>query len=135
MNKITLIGRITADPELMHTTTNTSYCSFILAVDRPYQKDKEHKADFIKCVAWCNTAELIVKYFSKGNPICVEGRMENNDYTDDKGVKHYNTLCQVERLEFIPEKIRSDRTASDTHTPIGDIGDFEEIISDGDVPF
>ena len=137
MNKITLIGRITADPELMHTTTNTSYCSFILAVDRPYQKDKEHKADFIKCVAWCNTADLIAKYFSKGSAICIEGRMENNDYTDNKDVKHYNMLCQVERMEFLPKNSTTPAAPKSTTETLalGDMGEFEEIVPDGNAPF
>lgn len=137
MNKLTIIGRLTHDTELRQTTTNTAVCTFTVAVERPFKDNKtgERKADFIKCVAWRNTAELIAKYFTKGNPICVEGRVENNDYTDKDGIKRYNTICQVERLEFIPEKFWSDRTASDTHPPIGVIGDFEEIISDGDVPF
>ena len=136
MNKITLIGRLTADPVLKQTTTTISVCTFTVAVDRPFKDNKtgERKADFIKCVAWRNTAELIAKYFSKGSPICVEGRMENNDYTDDKGVKHYNMLSQVERLEFLPEKILERQQQHQT-PPIGDISDFEEIISDGNAPF
>ena len=137
MNKITLIGRLIADPELRHTTTNTSYCRFTVATDRPYQKDKERKADFIKCVAWSNTADLIAKYLQKGSPLCIEGRMENNDYTDNKGVKCYNMLCQVERMEFIPKNSITPAAAKNTtETPaLGDIGDFEEIVPDGNVPF
>ena len=134
MNKLTIIGRLTHDPELRQTTTNTSVCTFTVAVDRPYQKNMERKADFIKCVAWRYTAEHIAKYLQKGSPLCIEGRMENNDYTDDKGVKHYNTICQVERFEFLP-KNSGEIAQHQTHTPIGDIGDFEEIISDGDAPF
>ena len=134
MNKITLIGRLTADPELRQTTANISFTSFTVAVDRPYQKDK---ADFIKCVAWRDTAGLIVKYYKKGSPICIEGHLENNDYTDNKGKKHYNMLCQVERMEFLP-KNSSTPTATENTTEtlaLGDMGDFEEIVPDGDVPF
>lgn len=134
MNKITLIGRLTSDPVLKQTTTNTCVCKFTVAVARPYQKDKERKADFIKCVAWRNTAELIAKYFTKGKPICIEGRVENNDYTDKDGIKRYNTLCQVERLEFIPKNSGATATASET-LALGDMGDFEEIVPDGNVPF
>ena len=130
MNKITLIGRLTADPELRQTT-NTSYCSFTLAVERPYKKDK---TDFIKCVVWSNTADLIAKYLQKGSPICIEGRMENNDYTDKDGIKRYNTLCQVERLEFIPKNSGATATASETPA-LGDMGEFEEIVPDGSAPF
>lgn len=137
MNKITLIGRLTDDPELKQTTTNTSYCSFTVATDRPYQKDKERKADFIKCVAWNNTADLIAKYFTKGSSICIEGRMENNNYTDNKGVKRYNMLCQVEHIEFLPKNSTTPAATKNTTETLalGDMGEFEEIISDGDVPF
>lgn len=137
MNKITLIGRLTTDPAIKQTTTNTSYCRFTVATDRPYQKDKERKADFIKCVAWSNTAELIAKYFSKGSTICIEGRMENNDYTDNKGVKQYNILCQVERMEFLPKNSTTPAAPKSTTETLalGDMGEFEEIVSDGNVPF
>ena len=132
MNKITLIGRLTADPELRQTTTNTSYCNFTLAVERPYKKDK---TDFIKCIAWRNTADLIAKYLQKGSPICIEGHMENNDYTDNKDVKHYNMLCQVERMEFLPKNSITPAATKNTTDTLGDMGDFEEIVPDGNVPF
>jgi len=137
MNKITLIGRLAADPVLRQTTTNISFTSFTLAVDRPYQKDKERKADFINCVAWRNTADLIAKYMHKGSAICIEGRLENNDYTDSKGVKHYNMLCQVERMEFLPKNSTTPAATKNTTETLalGDMGDFEEIVPDGDVPF
>ena len=134
MNKITLIGRLTADPVLSQTTTNKSYCSFTLAVERPYKKDK---TDFIKCVAWSTTADCIAKYLQKGSPICIEGRMENNNYTDNNGVKHYNMLCQVERMEFLPKNSTTPAATKNTTETLalGDMGDFEEIVPDGDVPF
>lgn len=137
MNRITLIGRLTADPELRQTTANISFTSFTVAVDRPYQKDKERKADFINCVAWRNTADLIAKYLQKGSPICIEGRLENNDYTDKVGNKHYNMLCQVERMEFLPKNSTTPAATKNTTETLalGDMGDFEEIVPDGDVPF
>lgn len=135
MNKITLIGRLTADPELRQTTTHISFTSFTIAVDRPYQKDKERKADFINCVAWRNTADLIAKYLTKGSPICIEGRLENNNYTDSKGNMHYNMLCQVEHMEFLPKNSTTPAATKNTTEVLGDMGDFEEIVPDGDVPF
>lgn len=134
MNKLTIIGRLTHDPELRQTATNTSVCTFTVAADRSF-KDSitgERKADFIKCVSWCNTAELIAKHFSKGSPILVEGSMRNNDYTDKDGIKHYNMLCQVEFMEFLPKTgVYATPAATENATDTTSIGD----ISDGDVPF
>ncbi len=134
MNKITLIGRLTADPKLSQATTNTSYCRFTLAVKHPYKKDK---TDFIKCVARITAADCIAKYLQKGSPICIEGCMENSDYTDNNGVKLYNMLCQVERMEFLPKNSTTPAATKNTTETLalGDMGDFEEIVPDGDVPF
>ena len=134
MNKITLKGRLTDDPVLQQTVNHISFTSFTVATDRPYQKDKERKADFINCIAWRNTADLIAKYMYKGSPICIEGRLENNNYTDKDGKKHYNMLCQVERMEFLPKNSAATKNTTETLT-LGDMGDFEEIVPDGDVPF
>lgn len=136
MNKITLIGRLTADPELRQTANNILFTSFTVATDRPYQKGKERKADFIKCVAWRNTGELIAKYLTKGSPICIEGRMENSAFTDNNGIKQYNMLCQVERMEFLPQNSAAVATKNTTETlALGDMGAFEEIVPESDMPF
>lgn len=147
MNKCIFIGRITADPELKQTPSNISVCRFTVAVDRPYQKDKEKEADFIPCTAWRNTAEFLAKYFSKGSPILIEGSMRNNNYTDKDGVKHYAMDCLIDKVEFLPKNSdggtspsqQSKQQASDNSAAIadaiGDLGDFEEILRNGDVPF
>ena len=74
MNRVCLLGRITADPELKQTTSGISACSFTLAVDRGFKDAKgERQTDFISCIAWRQTAEFISRYFSKGKMIIVEG--------------------------------------------------------------
>lgn len=147
MNKCIFIGRLTADPELRQTSSNIAICRITIAVDRPYQKDKEKEADFITCTAWRNTAEFLAKYFSKGSPILIEGSMRNNNYTDANGVKHYGMDCLVDKVEFLPKNSdggtspsqQAKQQASDNSATIadviGDLGDFEEILSNGDVPF
>jgi len=147
MNKCIFIGRITADPELKQTPSNISVCRFTVAVDRPYQKDKEKETDFIPCTAWRNTAEFLAKYFPKGSPILIEGSMRNNNYTDKDGVKHYTMDCLIDKVDFLPKNSdggtspsqQSKQQASDNSAAIadaiGDLGDFEEILSNGDVPF
>ncbi len=158
LNKVILMGRLVADPELRRTQNDISVCRFRIAVDRPYQKDRERQADFINCTAWRNNADFIQRYFSKGKMIIVEGSLRNNDYTDANGVKHYSMEVQADNVSFgeskgssesssfrvpddngysspAPAPVRNTMPAADDSLSIGDMGDFEEILSDGDVPF
>ncbi|MDO4975469.1 MAG: single-stranded DNA-binding protein, partial [Alphaproteobacteria bacterium] len=75
-------------------------CSFTVAVDRPKSKDGNQTADFIKCNCWNGTADMVSKYFSKGKPIMVTGRLQNNDYTDQNGIKHYSYTVLVNSVSF-----------------------------------
>ena len=152
MNKVILIGRLCADPEFRQTTSGIPVCRIRIAVNRPKQKDKEQQADFINCTAWRSTAEFIARYFSKGSKIVVEGQLRNNDYTDQNNVKHYSMDVQIENVEFGESKgtggeshpqtyqqqqPAAPRPAAPAEEPIslGDLGEFEEILSDGEVPF
>lgn len=88
MNVITLMGRMTSNPELKTTNSGTSVTSFNLAVDRSYTpKGQEKQTDFIPCVAWRNTAEFITKYFRKGQRIAVKGELQQRSYTANDGSK------------------------------------------------
>ena len=80
LNSVTLMGRLTRDPEIRYTQSNKPVCSFTLAVDR--DKDKE-QTDFIDCVAWNKTAEFVNQYFNKGKMACVRGRLQIR-YWEDK---------------------------------------------------
>ena len=137
LNKVILMGRLVRDPELNQTTSGIAVCKFTVAVNRPYQKDKEQQADFINVTAWRGTAEFVSKYFNKGSAIIVEGKLQNNDYTDKDGVKHYSMIVQADNVNFGGGKSDSNTSAETTGAPIqiGDLSEFEEILSDGDVPF
>lgn len=143
INKIILMGRLVADPELRETPSNISVCRFRIAVDRGYTSNSgEKQADFIPIIAWRQQAEFVSKYFSKGKMIIVEGALRNADYTDANGVKHYAMDVQADRVSFGETKSVSasntsttDSTKSTEPAQIGDLGEFEEILSDGDVPF
>ncbi|MBP7175659.1 MAG: single-stranded DNA-binding protein, partial [Thermoclostridium sp.] len=90
MNKVILMGRLTADPELRYTTGNIPVCRFRIAVERPFVKQgEERQADFFNVVAWRNTGEFVSRYFKKGARILLEGAVQNNNYEDNQGVKHY----------------------------------------------
>lgn len=86
MNKVIMVGRMVADPELRTTPQGITVCSFRIAVDRNIQKKGEDKkADFFNVVAWRSTGEFVSKYFNKGKPVIVEGEMTTRQYTDKNG--------------------------------------------------
>lgn len=99
MNKCVLSGRLTADPETRQTKDQTPVCSFTLAVDR-----RGEGADFISCTAFGKTAENIGKFFSKGKPIAISGRITTGSYTKNDGTKVYTTSVTVEEFDFIESK-------------------------------
>lgn len=129
INSVILMGRLTADPELRTTQSGISVCSFTVAVDR-YSKDKESKADFIRCVAWRQSAEFISRYFSKGKMIAIEGSIQVDNYTDKDGNKRQQTNVIVNKANFC-----GDKSSGSASQPGGSLDDFEEIISDGEPPF
>lgn len=89
LNKIIIMGRLTADPELRRTGTGIAVTSFTLAVDRDYSSREggEKETDFIDCVAWRNTGEFVAKHFAKGRMAIVSGRLQIRGYTDKDGNK------------------------------------------------
>ena len=144
INKVILMGRLVADPELKQTASNISVCKFTIAINRPFApKDGgEKQSDFINIVVWRNTAEFVSKYFTKGKMIIVEGTLRNNNYTDSNGVKHYTIEVHADNVSFGGDK-KDDASADQkpkqqeqqikADVPDFDLSGFEEL--DGDVPF
>lgn len=147
LNRVILMGRITQDLELKLTPSGVSVLSFSVAVDRGFVKQGEEKqADFISCVAWRQQAEFISKYFAKGRMIALEGNLRTRTYDDKNGSKHYVTEVFVDSVSFTGEaKQQSNQTSVNQSPPlpdvppetisIGNISDYEEILSDNGVPF
>ena len=104
MNKVILIGRLTADPTIRYTQSGTAVANYSLAVNRKFTKDGEREADFISCVAWNKTAEFIVNYFKKGQEMALEGRLQVRSYETDEGQKRWVTEVIVEQVEFVGSK-------------------------------
>ena len=105
MNTITLLGRLTNNPEARYTSTGKAVTLFTLAVNRPYvSQDGQREADFINCQAWGKTAEVVGNHVSKGDRLLVEGRLQIRSYTDKEGTKRYATEVVVGRVEFIENK-------------------------------
>ena len=105
LNNISLIGRLTADPELRTTPTGSSVISFCLAVQRDYVKQgEERQADFIDCVAWNQTAEIISRFMHKGSSLAVTGRLQTRVYEDREGNKRKVSEVNVQNVSFIDKK-------------------------------
>lgn len=102
LNHITIMGRLTREPELRYTGSNIPVCSFTLAVDRDYsgRDGGEKQTDFIDCVAWRQSAEFVSKYFSKGSMAVVSGRLEIREWTDRDGNKRRNAEINAEHVYF-----------------------------------
>lgn len=103
MNKVFLIGRLAADPELRQTGDGKNVTDFTIAVTRPYSgKESEVQTDWIDIVAWRHTAEFICKYFQKGSPIVVEGSIQTRVWEDKEGKKRKTVEVLAENVEFTP---------------------------------
>ena len=102
LNHITLMGRLTRDPELRYTSSNTPVASFTLAVDRDYapRDGGERQTDFIDIVAWRQTGEFVSKYFTKGQLAVVSGRLQLRDWTDRDGNKRRSAEVVAENVYF-----------------------------------
>lgn len=105
MNRVIIMGRLTADPELKTTASGVSVAAFRVAVDRDYQpKGGERQADFIPCVAWRQTAEFVSRYFQKGRMIALEGSLQSRNYEDKQGQKRTAYEVIADHVWFCGEK-------------------------------
>lgn len=131
MNKVILIGRLVADPDIRHTQSGKCVASYRLAVDRAFKSDGQPEADFISCVAWGKSGEFCQRYLHKGMKIALEGRIQTRTYDDKDGKKVYVTEVIVEHHEFCEGK-RSADSGGYAEPAQG----FTEIDDDGsDLPF
>lgn len=129
LNKIILMGRLTADPELRRTQSGTAVTGFTLAVDRPWAKDGSKATDFIDVVAWSSTAEFVTKWFSKGQLAAVCGRLQVRDWQDKQGQNRRTYEVVADEVHFAGAK--SDARQAQPITA----DDFTDCGDDGDLPF
>ena len=138
LNEIILMGRLTRDPELRYTASNTPVASFSLAVDRDFApKGEEKQTDFIDCVAWRQTGEFASKYFQKGSMAAVKGRLQIRDWQDKDGNKRRSAEVVVDNIYFCGKKESSSggeqvHSESDIRNALAIPG---EPINDGELPF
>lgn len=130
MNRVTLCGRLTRDPELRATSTGTSVCTFTIAVDRPRNKDGVKEADFIRCKCFGKQGESVAYYKRKGEMIAVDGRIQNNNYEKD-GIRHYSDEIIVERADFLGKE----KTAQNDEKTPSNVSEAFTSIDDDDIPW
>ena len=140
LNKVILIGHMTADPELKQTANGVNVCSFSIGVTRKYTRGEQSQSDFINIVAWRSTAEFIARYFRKGSAICICGSLQTRTWTDNNGNKRYATEVVADEASFVERKsesaVRTDDYAAPVfNTPVSEAPKFEEIAGDDDLPF
>lgn len=104
LNKIILIGRLTADPEMRYTSNGNAVTRMTLAVDRDYKdKDGNKKVDFIPVIAWKKLAEIVAEYMKKGKLISVVGSLEIRSY-EDEGIRKYIAEVNAQDIKFLEKK-------------------------------
>ena len=143
-NKVILVGNLVADPELKTTPNGISVTRFRIAVGRRFTRAGEQpQTDFFDIVAWRQTAEFIARFFTKGRPILISGVLQNRNWTDNNGVKHYSTEVVADEATFVDRKSdggfgASQPTAQSNiptySTPTADSG-FEDLSEDDELPF
>ena len=140
LNHITIMGRLTRDPEMRSTQSGVAVASFTLAVDRDFggKDGGEKQTDFIDCTAWRHTAEFVSKYFTKGRMAVVSGRLQIDSYTDNDGNKRKAAKVVADNIYFGDSKKdgasggQSEESASFTPAP----SDFVPVnVDDGELPF
>ena len=148
LNKVILMGHMTADPELKQTTSGISVCSFSIGVNRRFSKadQGQQSVDFINIVAWRQQAEFVSRYFKKGSSIVICGSIQTRNWTDNNGQKRYVTEVVADEVSFgAPAASQSgERVQTQNYTPSAygapsfnstGSADFEEIPGDESLPF
>ncbi len=127
INNVTIMGRLTANPELRTTNTGKSVTSFTVAVDRNYDREQ---TDFINIVAWNKTAEFIERYFRKGSMIAIQGSIQTRNYEDKNGNKRTAVEVVADNVSFCGSKAESAAAEQPAQQS------FDDFEDDGDsLPF
>ena len=153
MNKVFLIGRLSRDPELRHTSSGMAVCQINVAISRRTGAGRDPETDFINVVVWDKQAENVSKYLAKGRQVAVEGRIQTRSYDNNEGKKTYVTEVVANNVEFLGSASDNNRAqsmseenpfdsmpvdepagASIDNDPFASFGEKVEI-SDNDLPF
>lgn len=112
MNRVSLVGRLTAKPELRYTNTQTAFTRFSIAVTRQFNREE---VDFINITAWRKQAEIICQYLDKGSLVSVDGRIQTGSYTDKEGNKKYSFDVIADNVNFLESKAKAQERAQENN--------------------
>ena len=131
LNHITIMGRLTRDPELRRTGSGVAVASFTVAVDRDYSGGDggEKETDFIDCVAWRQTGEFVSKYFTKGRMIVVSGRLQIRSWNDKDGNKRRTAEVVADSCYFGDSKKESTGGSTGSYNAPGGYGGYPETMA------
>lgn len=105
LNRVIMMGRLTAEPECKNAQSGTTFCRFTIAVDRDFaDKDGNRQADFFGILTWKGTADFVSKYFHKGQMIAVQGRLQTGTYVDKEGVTRKSCDIVADQVYFAESK-------------------------------
>ncbi len=115
MNRVMLIGRLTAKPELRYTASNVPFTRFSLAVNRTFSNGNgERETDFLNIIVWRKQAENVCNYLNKGSLVSIEGRIQTGSYDDKDGNKRYTTDIVADSVQFLESKGQSNGSSNVT---------------------
>ena len=144
MNNVTLIGRLTKDPELRYIPSGTAVCTFSLAVDKGLSREKKQEmesknqptADFINIVVWGKIGENCANYLAKGRLVGVQGRIQTGSYEAKDGTKRYTTDVVASSVDFLERGDNTSKASGSNEAPLdySGIEGFHPADND-DIPF
>ncbi|MBK0039347.1 MULTISPECIES: single-stranded DNA-binding protein [unclassified Enterococcus] len=143
INNVTLVGRLTKDPELRYTANGTGVATFTLAINRNFTNQAgEREADFVQCVIWRKPAETLANYARKGTLLGVTGRIQTRSYDNQQGQRVYVTEVVAENFQLLESKATSEQrqsTQASQPTQQANRQNYNEPVpsgfpSDGDMP-
>jgi single-strand DNA-binding protein len=133
MNRVIITGNVAKDPDVRQTSSGLKTAQFDLAVQRRF-RDKQtgkREADFIRVVAWRQTAEFIEKHASKGTKLAVEGAIQTRSWTDNDGQKHFATEVVADQVELLGSRPQGQQQRAPVDAQTG----FVEVTEDAPLPF
>ena len=135
MNRVSLVGRLTAKPELRYTNgSNLPFARFSVAINRTFSNAQgQREADFINCIIWPKQAENVCNYLDKGSLVSVDGRLQTNNFTDKDGNKRYTMEVAADSVQFLESKSQSQ--GRQVNMPQNDVSpyDYQNAYPDNNV--
>ncbi|MBR4236847.1 single-stranded DNA-binding protein [bacterium] len=141
LNRVVLVGRLTKDPEIRYTQSNTPIASFTIAVNRQFSNSAtgERDTDFIPVVVWRKQAENVKNFVHKGSLVAVDGRIQTRNYDDQNGVRKYVTEVVADNVSFLEPKGSQDDQGTMEAQPSQETEEDDKysnvVFSNNDLPF